>query len=361
MTHFFRPQHLTVQWHITDSCNLRCQHCYQPGYQGKRNSLTELITTAEEILQFHRQLAGTHQLPLLLTLTGGEPFAHPDFMQLLEFLDTHPLRPQIAILTNGTLLTDKRLEKLSRIRLAFIQLSLDGDEKTHDEIRGKGNFNHVLAATVKLNALNKRILWSFTVHKKNVHTFAHVAALAKKYQVNRLWFDRLIPYKENLPEILDRQQTQQFFQSAWLIKKKTERKPLISLFTKRENKTEVAMLRALQFQYSATTPYRCQAGAGLITIMPDGEIYPCRRLPVSVGNMHQTPLMTLYQTAPLLKQLRDFTHPAACTKCLFKSQCRGGLRCLAWAVNNDAFSADPGCLYNGESAADLLSAAPATQ
>ncbi|MBC6501716.1 radical SAM protein [Citrobacter freundii] len=162
----FRPQHLTVQWHITDSCNLRCQHCYQPGYEGKRNSLAELKEIAEQILHFHQQLAGPSPLPFLLTLTGGEPFAHPDFIKLLQFLDEHLQRPNIAILTNGTLLTETRLKLIAPIRLAFIQLSVDGDSSIHDEIRGTGNFSRVLETTKRLKAEGRRVLWSFTAHKK---------------------------------------------------------------------------------------------------------------------------------------------------------------------------------------------------
>ncbi|MFJ7174100.1 radical SAM/SPASM domain-containing protein [Citrobacter freundii] len=345
----FRPQHLTVQWHITDSCNLRCQHCYQPGYEGKRNSLAELKEIAEQILHFHQQLAGSSPLPFLLTLTGGEPFAHPDFIKLLQFLHEHPQRPNIAILTNGMLLTETRLKLIAPIRLAFIQLSVDGDSIIHDEIRGTGNFSRVLETTKRLKAEGRRVLWSFTAHKKNIRSFATVANMARRYAVDRLWFDRLIPCRENIPDILDQAETQDFFQFAAQIKKKIERPSFVHRFLKPQSKTEISMLRALQFQHHESAPYRCQAGAGLITIMPNADVYPCRRLPVAVGNMLQMPLTEIYQNAPLFRQLREFTWPATCGKCLFKTQCRGGLRCLAWAVNHDAFTADPGCPFAARS------------
>lgn len=341
----FIPTHLTVQWHITDVCNLRCQHCYQSEYQGKHNTFAELKATAEHILQFHQQLSASRKIPLLLTLTGGEPFAHPDFIRLLQFLNAHPLRPHIAILTNGTLFNHSRLQKISDIPLAFIQLSLDGDRDVHDKIRGEGNFIRTLAATKKLKEKNKRVLWSFTVHKNNAHTFSTVAKLAGKYKVDRLWFDRLIPCKENIPDTLNQIETQKFFHSASQIKQKAEKPSLIQRLQGEKPQTEIAMLRALQFQYSATNPYHCQAGSGLITIMPDGDVYPCRRLPIAVGNINQTPLMTLYQTSTLFKQLREFSWPGECEKCLFKAQCKGGLRCLAWAVKDNAFVADPGCPF----------------
>ena len=112
-------------------------------------------------------------------------------------------------------------------------------------------------------------------------------------------------------------------------------------------RSPVAMHRALQFIESDERAYRCTAGDTLITVMPDGTLYPCRRLPIAVGNVYQTPLATLYQST-LFKRLRD---PAwvstGCENCTYQSVCRGGLRCLAHALTGDLQHADPGCWLAG--------------
>ncbi|WP_237932553.1 SPASM domain-containing protein [Buttiauxella sp. S19-1] len=77
--------------------------------------------------------------------------------------------------------------------------------------------------------------------------------------------------------------------------------------------------------------------------MPDKTVYPCRQLPIEVGNLASTSLMKIYQHSPLLRKLRAFEGPEACQQCLFKSPCRGGLRCLSFATTGDPFTADPGC------------------
>ena len=96
--------------------------------------------------------------------------------------------------------------------------------------------------------------------------------------------------------------------------------------------------------------YRCSAGDTLVTVMPDGDVYPCRRLPVKVGNIRETRLRDLYLGSRLMRDLRDRDRVAeGCEGCHFARICGGGSRCLSHAVNGDPFRADPGCwlAFNG--------------
>ena len=110
------------------------------------------------------------------------------------------------------------------------------------------------------------------------------------------------------------------------------------------SRTEVTMHRALQFLVGGGQPYHCTAGDSLITVQPNGDVYPCRRLPIRVGNLLETPMAELYYSSDLLCALRDrncVSH--GCEACYFARLCRGGLKCLSYATANDAFVADPGC------------------
>jgi radical SAM protein with 4Fe4S-binding SPASM domain len=103
------------------------------------------------------------------------------------------------------------------------------------------------------------------------------------------------------------------------------------------------MHRALQF-LEGGHPYQCTAGDRLITVQPNGDLYPCRRMPIRTGNLLETPLVDLYQKSPLFRALRDRDRTSkGCQGCLFSGLCRGGLKCLSYAVTGDPFVADPGC------------------
>jgi radical SAM protein with 4Fe4S-binding SPASM domain len=105
------------------------------------------------------------------------------------------------------------------------------------------------------------------------------------------------------------------------------------------------MHRALQFLVeSGGNTYQCTAGDSLITIMPDGEVFPCRRMPIGVGNVRTAALRDIYYSSGLLRELRDREKTSAgCEGCEHARRCRGGLKCLSYATTGDPFQRDPGC------------------
>jgi radical SAM protein with 4Fe4S-binding SPASM domain len=108
-------------------------------------------------------------------------------------------------------------------------------------------------------------------------------------------------------------------------------------------RTKVSMGRALQF-LEGGRHYQCKAGQNLLTVLSNGDLCPCRRMPIRVGNVTEESLSRLYFESPVLLSLRDRSRVASgCGACPFEPQCRGGLRCLAYAVTGDPFRADPGC------------------
>lgn len=78
--------------------------------------------------------------------------------------------------------------------------------------------------------------------------------------------------------------------------------------------------------------------------MPNGDILPCRRLSVKIGNLKKDNLLTVYENNILLKKLRDFeTQSKKCPDCFYKISCNGGLKCLSHAVLGDINNKDPNC------------------
>ncbi len=240
-----------------------------------------------------------------------------------------------------------KAKKLAELKPRYIQVSMDGNKKIHDAIRGKGNFVQTLEAIDLLTANNIKVMVSFTANKLNFRCFPEVANICRKHDVDFLWSDRLIPEgnAEKLNNLLvtkdtlmTQEDTHEFFN---IMKIEAD-----NCIADKTTKTRVKMHRALQFQYSNTTPYRCVAGETLITIMPNGDLFPCRRMPVTVGNVFKTPLASLYFNSPFLRNLRNQTKVSkGCEGCKSQEDCRGGLKCLSYAVHGDAHIKDPGCSY----------------
>ena len=329
--------HLTVQWHITDRCNLRCKHCYQEEYQQAGFRLPLLRSIAAQVFDWHKlesRKAG-HEIPLFINLTGGEPLIHPDFFSLLAFLKSQPVKARLGLFSNGSLIGRSQAEQLAALDISFVQLSVEGGPGTHEAIRGPGSFTDTISASRILKERGIRVIWSFTAHSGNYTEFPLVSETARKCRINRLWSDRLIPFpRDGGPRPLDFEQTREYLFILGRTQKETQKKW--------NSKTEIYLGRALQFQANGGTPYHCRAGRELIAIMPNGDLHPCRRLPLKAGNLLDQPLTELYET-DLLRRLRAFACPDECIGCLYKHDCRGGLRCLAQALSGDMFRPDPGC------------------
>ncbi len=327
-----QPKHLLLQWHITDRCNLRCQHCYQENYQDKGPEFGQLLDILDQYeLLLSALSTGRKRLPGQITITGGEPFVRDDFLHLL--MEIKRRRIPFAILTNGSLIDLKTARFLKALAPVFIQVSLEGEQERHDAIRGAGDHARVVETLVILKKAGLKTLVSFTAHRDNYDDFPAVAVQCRKSGVGQLWSDRLIPSnptEKGGPGSLSPGETQAFF-------------GLMQASTKQFK--GVAMHRALQFLVNRKQqPYRCEAGHALITIMPDGAVVPCRRLPIPVGNLFESSLTKIYFESKLLQDLRDPTCVAkGCESCIHQRVCGGGLRCLAYAVSGDPFRADPGC------------------
>ena len=270
-----------------------------------------------------------------ITVTGGEPLTRQDCARFLEELSRHQDLFSFAVLTNGTMIDKSWAERFARWKPAFVQISLDGGQTVHDAIRGAGAFERAIAAIAMLVQHKVKTYISFTAHKNNYREFAEVSRIGRKLGVARVWADRLIPETQEQQELsLSPEQTQEFLELM------LQQRMLVS---KSGVATEIAMHRALQFLYSDSAPYRCSAGNTLITVLPDGVLYPCRRLPIEVGNLLQTSLVDLYESE-IMRSLRQPEKVAqGCEACAFASVCRGGLRCLAYAVHGRYDLADPGC------------------
>lgn len=342
-----------LQWHITDKCNLRCTHCYQDDYIDSGLPFTDLLEILDQfrclILHF-REKHKKKKLKGHITITGGEPFARKDFIDLIEVISKHHSLFTFCILSNGTLINDDIASRLIKLGPRYIQVSLDGDPQIHDSIRGVSNFNKTQAAIQLLKKHQLTVMVSFTASRQNYHSFPQVAAICRQLNVDWPWSDRLIPEgtaQHTKDLVMSPEETQAFFQIM-----QQEAKNSLQLGAKT---TKIRMHRALQFMKSKEPAYQCTAGNTLITIMPNGDLTPCRRMPLVVGNVFKTPLAKLYAESTLFNQLRDKQQISkGCETCGHNKHCNGGLRCLSQALYNTPFIKDPGCWVEAKTSSQLI-------
>lgn len=112
---------------ITERCNLHCAHCFVSATrEGHDMSLAQIESQLLPRLRASRVQR--------LTLTGGEPFAHPQILEVAALARRSAMT--VTICSNGTLIDREAMAEL-RVLQAKVNVSLDGfSTRGHGKFRG---------------------------------------------------------------------------------------------------------------------------------------------------------------------------------------------------------------------------------
>lgn len=126
---------------ITDRCNLSCSFCYN---KGNFNSIKQSVLSVDE----WKRIIDSIPLTTAITITGGEPFLAPNFIEILEY--ACKTKKLVSVITNGSLLNDDMVKKIIDVKPTYFMFSLDGIGTYHNEIRGKNIFDDVAQNLVRM-------------------------------------------------------------------------------------------------------------------------------------------------------------------------------------------------------------------
>ncbi|MCG8572267.1 MAG: radical SAM protein [Spirochaetes bacterium] len=133
---------------ITTHCNLSCPHCFA---LANITALADMNWNIAQAAMKEGYTLGYRNLHI----TGGEPFLNKKLFALLDKACNLGYE-KIIINTNATLLDTRNCSRLSEFQgRVDLTCSLNGNEKVHDQIRGKGSFLKALKGINK--ALQKGI------------------------------------------------------------------------------------------------------------------------------------------------------------------------------------------------------------
>jgi radical SAM protein with 4Fe4S-binding SPASM domain len=324
-----------IQWHLLDRCNLRCQHCYQEGYSRSNElDLAGLKAVADNLLE----AMAAWDCTLDIALTGGEPLVKEEFFDLLDHLNRARRTGRLSVITNGTLL-GANIDRLKRFRkMKEFRVSLDGVTKAgNDAIRGPGAFDKVMEILDAVKGSGIPVYLMFTVMRNNLAEAARLPAFVRELGVEGFILERFVPLGTGLQlreQALDGRQ----FLALWDVL--LEAMGLVAepadLIRYRGIKMAVKGGRAKIFGSD------CIVGCDGMALMPDGTIFPCRRLPVPAGNLREQRLKDLWASSDLLGALRVKSNlKGRCGACAVEGCI--GCRAMANALTGDPLAEDLHC------------------
>ncbi|HYL06063.1 MAG TPA: radical SAM protein [Thermoanaerobaculia bacterium] len=283
---------------LTYRCNLDCFFCYNDlGLRGRPLS----------VAQYDQFFADLRDLEVLnLTLTGGEPLAHPDFLRLGA--RARELGFVVRIKSNGHALRGTMARRIrEEIDPFLIEVSLHGaTAATHDrQTREAGSFERLLANLDEMRSLGLRVKLNSTMTAWNEHETADMMALA----------DALALPLQIDPEVTPRDDGDREPQSISPSRAGVRR--LFELLAERAAAARVqlaaaaAPVQAARLADDGLAPAaaakHCGAGSSGIAVDPFGNVYPCVQWRRAVGNLHERSIRDIWASSAGLADVRALT------------------------------------------------------
>ncbi len=177
------------------SCNLHCGSCRNHTIVNSSEQNAEISDFLERFIR-----PALKNLTSLGALGSGEFFASKpmmDFFKTLSRAEYPNLR--IEIQTNGTLFTPENWGKLENLKgmVDTISVSIDAAEKaTYEKLRRGGSWkvlsdNMEYIASLKASGELRHLRITFVVQSENFRQMKSFVALAKKWNADSIWFQRI--------------------------------------------------------------------------------------------------------------------------------------------------------------------------
>lgn len=359
-------QHLAkVYIEPTNRCNIDCAFCMRGSWDTPLGQMSEATFAA--ILDGLRAISP----PPTVSFGGiGEPLAHPKTIDMIARVKE--TGATVEMITNGTLLDDKRSRRIIDAGLDVLWVSIDGaTPESYADVRMGAELPQVLDNLARFRRARRPahrptpvIGVAFVAMRRNIRDLPEVIAIGRRHGATRFMVTNVLPY---LPQMCDETLYDQtlndiaYLPSPWLPRLNM---PKLQL----DDDTAETFVRVLKSNLNVTFAGNNLGGAndvcifvesGAMAVGWDGSVSPCppllhthvgylrRRRRVSyshiIGNVAERGLLDLWND-PDYVAYRERIHSfafAPCTSC-------GGCE-LVDTNEADCFASPPpacgGCLW----------------
>jgi len=324
------------QWHLTNRCNMRCTHCYAEEFDSRSDmSLSGLQSLADELFT----CLARHEVSV--NLTGGEPLLLEYLPELARYLQGFENLSRIDMISNGTICNSVLDELGSLENYGCTKVSCEsGITSTNDAIRGEGNLASLCVNIPRIAERTKKpVVLMTTLAAYNATDVRATVEMAGRVGASGVIFERFVPLGQG-SEIADQTLSAEQWKGAVA--------DITGCAGREIDPVELAGYHAFWLHIDGReenlSGARCNLGDESMALMPDGTVYPCRRLPEEVGNLARGSF------EPILDRLAGYA-PSALRPRLRGEVCSAcgvedcaGCRALARAVSGDFLADDPACV-----------------
>lgn len=308
--------------HITHDCNMDCIGC-------------NIIKTKDsnEPLELDKLLDVITNLKALglkdLILTGGEPFAREDILDICKHIKTRIGVGSLTIITNGSFEFSRYEHAIPYIDGLII--SIDGYNTNTGFLRDASNMAQVLYNISKLKNLTDCSL-RVKIHKKNKEHINDYVDLSKRLGIYTSFNIMNLNKNDKLYDdyILNNHDLMDISHSL------LETEEVIDPIKTRTN------------QINVFCDSRCKMGCESVSIDVNGDIYPCRLLKhesLRLGNILEDSFIKTININEAVSNKLDADNINECRDCEYKCKCQGGCRARSLHHNGTIYEPDIYCEF----------------
>ncbi|MBU7042658.1 MAG: radical SAM protein [Theionarchaea archaeon] len=301
-----------VYLHTTHRCNFNCTYCYNKDIS--RNKSDELSTDQwKKIVDTLTQYGVSHYI-----FTGGEPLMRDDLSDIISRVRIRGSNSySVDLLTNGSLLTEEKIETFAPLVDTFI-ISIDStDMAIHGKHRGEKGFQTLMGAITYLSEhFPKKIRTRTVLTRDNVHDTIETARILRtQYGVSSHEIALRLPNsQEEIPLTPD-----------------------ISVVEEIKKESEDLEHR----DFTLPGRVKCGASTSILGVDMRGDMYPCQTLleeeEFRIGSLLDEDWHEQLLNSPVREQFRTLTVDTRDVHrgCEYRYLCGGGCPAIAWNLYRD--------------------------
>ncbi|MFO7861616.1 MAG: thio(seleno)oxazole modification radical SAM maturase SbtM [Desulfosalsimonas sp.] len=323
---YFISPTFTLQWHLTQACDLNCRHCYDRSDRAHM-PWSAALRVAEDLYDF----CSRHHVFGQVSFTGGNPMLYPYFDEIYQ----EAARRGFMTAVLGNPMPRAAIEKMLCVQMPeFYQVSLEGTRAHNDYIRGHGHFDKTIEFLELLGELGIYRMVMLTLTRDNMD---QVLGLADQLEgrTELFTFNRLAAVGQGaqLASVNP-------VEYAGFLKRYMAAAEKSSCMGFKDNLFNLVRWQKGLTPGGGCTGFGCGAGFNFAALLPDGQVHACRKFPSLIGNIYQQGLEEIYYS-PKAGHFRAGS--AACAKCPIRPVC-GACMAVVHGAGGDVFNdPDPCC------------------
>ncbi len=282
----------SVTLELTYRCNLDCAFCYND---------VALRGEPLHLDQYRKLLRDLQSMQVMyLTLTGGEPLAHPHFWELGVLAREGGF--MIRVKSNGHALHKTQCRRLKReIDPYLIDISLHGARAaTHErQTRVAGSFDRLLHNLAIMKAQGLKVHLNCALTRWNEDEVESMYAIADDFGYPLIISPTIVPRDNG-----DRSTLSLGASEVGL------RQTLAIQARRAQRGSARAQCTFDKATAKPSSNKQCGTGSSTLLVDPYGNVYPCIQLRRRLGNLHEQSIETIWMTSPALCEVRDLAMQA---------------------------------------------------